>query len=243
MLHPTHRSRTPYLFHFDHQTVALGDPHFLYSINEYLLTAKKATRPTFWDEVYLADLAQEFPDIYPQNIAEEKFASFAGPDRKNMLNSVGTDCTEQEFWQAVEQAVFSDFAWPVGNEPLYLPELPDWLKHARAWEFDPAAPSDGPGNLGGWVRTRGREGNGYPLGLFQLTDANSFWVFGSADDLDDVMALCNSIADVRAGFDQATAYFGQDARFSSIALPIECRAHLEEELFIAGIDVESLFWE
>ena len=240
-MRPTHRTRTPYLFHFDGQTVALGEPKYLYVINEYLLTAKLSTRPTFWDHAYLADLAEADPEKFAPQLSTLQEAG--GPSDHHLLNSVGVTCTQEEFWAAIDKAVFSSVTWDGGDDPLYLPEAPEWLRHARAWEFDPIAPAEGVGSMGGWVRVNGREGSGYPLGLFQLTSPDMFWVLGSAEDLDDVIALCQQLAGFRIGFNKVTAYYGHDATYSSIALPIECRATLEEELFIAGVDTETLFWD
>lgn len=241
VLHPTHMARTPYLFHFQGQTVAMGEPRFLYEINELLLKAKQATRPTFWDQAYLVDAAQDNPDLEVAGV--EGFAGFAAPDDYNLLNSVGCDLDREDFWTAVERGVFATAQWPVGNAPLFMPETPQWLANARAWEFDPILPPDGPGSMGGWARVAGREGAGQPVGLFQLTDPDSFWVLGSADDLDEVMNLCRELGRIRSGFDQATGYLDDSARYSCLALPLSCRHALEEELFLVGVDVESLFWE
>ena len=87
------------------------------------------------------------------------------------------------------------------------------------------------------------DGRGYPVGLFQLTEADSFWVFASEEDLSDIMELCRSLARFRIGFDQVTPYLGPDDTIGSLALPIECRDALHEELMIRGVDVESMFWE
>lgn len=240
MIHPTHRNRTPYLFHFDGQTVALGEPSYLEAINEYLLSAKVATRPTFWDQAYLQDVAEADPERIQPLLSQ--FEEAGKPTDHSLLNSVGATCTDEEFWAAIERGIFSSVTWDGGDSPLYLPEVPEWLRNARSWEFDPVAPADGPGTAGGWTSVRAREGNGYPLGLFQLTSPDMFWVFGGAEDLDEVFGLCQHLASYRTGFDLATAYFGHDARYSSIALPLECRMTLEEELFLQGVDTETLFW-
>ena len=57
------------------------------------------------------------------------------------------------------------------------------------------------------------------------------------------MELCRSLARFRIGFDQVTPYLGPDDTIGSLALPIECRDALHEELMIRGVDVESMFWE
>lgn len=241
MVHPTHRTRTPYLFHFDGQTVALGEPSYLYTINEYLLAAGASTRPTFWDHAYLHNIAEHNPEDITWQLPNLKDAG--GPTSRNLLNSIGTNLTEEEFWAAIEKGIFNTVSWSGGNEPLYFPQTPEWLEHARAWEFDPVAPAEGPGTLGGWTSTRTRAGQGYPVGLFQLTSNDSFWAFGSAEDLEALYELCTDLATYRTGFNQTTIYYGQDGNYSSLAFPLECRTTLEEELFIAGVDTETLFWD
>ena len=101
----------------------------------------------------------------------------------------------------------------------------------------------GPGAPGGWVRTRSIPGEGRPVGLFQLTDRDAFWVFGAAQDLRGIVALCGSLARFRRGFDALTAYAGPDDVLGSLALPLICREALQEELMVRGVDVETLFWE
>ncbi len=237
-MYPTHAKRTPYLFHFEGQTVALGEAQYLHQINELLVKAGKTTRPTFWDQVYLEQVSSQTP--YPALTALE---DLGGPGRQNMLNSVGTSLSPQAFWEALEKGLFASMPWPRENQPLYLPQFPSWLTQARAWEYDPVAPPDGPGQLGGWTRLQGSNQAGQPLGLFQLTDPHSFWVLGSAADLAAPMQLCRDLAPIRQGFDQATGYLDESGHYSCLALPLQCRSPLEEELFIAGVDKESLFWE
>ena len=237
-MHPTHMARTPYIFHFQGQSVAMGEPRFLQEIEHLLREAGEQPRPTFWNQQYLVDALNEYPALLESGV--EGFGA-SGPG--DLLNSVGTDLGPEEFWEAIDRGVFRSTEWPVGNAPLFLGQRPDWLEHARSWEFDPVAPPDGPGELGGWTRLRGREESGQPVGMFQLTDPDSFWVLGSADDLDDVMNLCRELAGYREGFDLATAYFDETARYSSIALPLRCKQPLQEEFFIAGVDCEPRFWE
>lgn len=238
LLHPTHRKRIPYLFHFEGQTVALGDPKFLFALNDLLLTAGVSTRPTFWDPSHFADHPDEF-----FSAAQAGADRFGGANENSLLNSVGVALEQEDFWSAVEKGVFKNTEWPIGNAPLFMPETPDWLQNARAWEFDPVLPPAGPGGMGGWDRVRGRSGSGQPLGLFQLTSEDSFWVLGSAEDLESVIQLCRELAQTRTGFELATAFIGQEGTYSCLALPIDCHVTLEEELFLAGIDTESLFWE
>lgn len=237
-LHPTHRQRTPYLIHFEGETVTLGQPEFLQEINKLLVAAGVTTRPTFWKQEYLSDEFGQFPELITTGVN-----TFGAPDEDGVLNSVGASLSREDFWAALEKGVFLATSWPVGNAPLFVPELPQWLQNARAWEFDPVLPSDGVGGIGGWARLQGREGSGQPVGLFQLTAPDSFWALGSADDLDGVMNLCRELASVRTGFEKATGFIGEDGRYHCLALPIECQQALEEELFVAGVDTETLLWE
>lgn len=237
-LHRTERERTPYLFHFKGQTVALGNPEFLFEINDLLLKAGISTRPTFWDQAYFEGPSGEYMELKGTGVED-----FGAANDKSMLNSVGANLEREEFWDAIEKGVFLGTSWPVGNAPLVLNEVPVWLKNARSWEFDSVLPPDGPGEMGGWARLDERAGAGYPVGLFQLTSEDSFWVLGSADDLDGIMELCCELAPIRTGFSQATGFIGTDARYNCLALPMGCRQVLQEELFAAGVYAETLFWE
>ncbi|MDO4898536.1 MAG: hypothetical protein Q3965_04425 [Rothia sp. (in: high G+C Gram-positive bacteria)] len=237
-LKPTHRSRSPYLFHFDGQTVALGDPEFLQRINDRLVEQGYATRPTFWDQAYLADLSAVNPEHFGGDLEQ-----FAQPSDPGQLNSVGVNCSQSEFWSAMYARSFANAPGIEEEETLYMPQLPSWLEKTRAWVLDPIAPSDGAENPEGWVRVRERNGSGQPVGLFQLTSPDFFWVFGSAAELVEIARLCRNLAKIRTGFSRMGVYLGYDLSPSSITLPIECRTPLEEELFLAGVDAETLFWE
>lgn len=227
-LRPSFQPRAPYLFHFDDQTVALGDPEFLRLIETDLISAGLATRTTFWDQAYLdGEDGEPFaPDPDPENI-----------------NSVGIQGDEDVFWSAMESALFARAEWPQEDTAtVYFPEYPQWLRNAQSWSFDPVCPPLGPANPGGWVRRRGVAGAGHPIGLFQLTDDDSFWVLGAEEDLEAVVDLCASLARFRRGFDALTGYRGPDDVLGSLALPLICREPLHEELMIRGVDVETLFW-
>ncbi|MDN5618294.1 hypothetical protein GMA10_04175 [Kocuria koreensis] len=225
-INPSFKARTPYIFHFDDQTVVLGDPEYLKQVETFLLTADLATRTTYWDT------------------GEEDPLDFDPDPEPEDMNSVGIEGDESVFWNAIESAIFQQTEWPEGEDAVvYAPHVPDWLSQAQSWYFDPICPPLGPGGPGGWVRRRAVDGRGYPVGLFQLTEADSFWVFASEEDLSDIMELCRSLARFRIGFDQVTPYLGPDDTIGSLALPIECRDALHEELMIRGVDVESMFWE
>lgn len=238
VLSPTHRARSPYLFHFDGQTVALGESEFLVSINERLVEQGYITRPTFWDQAYTADVS--VGDVLG---AADGAGPLGGSLDDGALNSVGVACGREEFWGAMYARAFEKADWSEGGDTLYMPQLPLWLERTRSWVFDPLAPADGPGLGGGWVRVRETPGGGQPVGLFQLTSPDSFWVFGSAVDVAQVRDLCRDLAQIRTGFGEMTVYLGYDLAPSSLCLPVECKLALQEELFLAGVDVETLFWD
>lgn len=233
---PTHRQRMPYIFHFNGRSVAMGEPAYLNAIDECLTQQGIEHQTTYWDQVYLAQLEDDLAGKPPSLLADSSHM-------QQMMNSVGVDLDQEEFWSALENSIVQQMSWPDDGKELTMPVIPDWMSKTGVWVFDPVAPPQGPGNVGGWVRVRGREGTGHPVGLFQLTEPGAFWVLGSADDLERVHQLCLELARFREGFDQVTAYLGYDLRVSCLALPITCRATLEEEFYIAGVDTESLFWE
>ncbi|MDY3048793.1 MAG: hypothetical protein SOR40_03350 [Rothia sp. (in: high G+C Gram-positive bacteria)] len=235
-LRPTSSPRSPYLFHFEGQTVALGQALYLQRINDRLREQGYSTRPTYWDQAYLKE-GQQGSLAWGQSRAE--------PEDPQQLNSVGVSCRSSEFWSALYARSFAAAAAQQGDT-LYMPQLPSWLEQARAWEKIPFAPQEGPLPLepaGCWVRVRGQDLAGQPLGLFQLESPDYFWAFGSGKDLKELLLLCRSLADRCAGFEQATAYLGYDLTYSSIRLPLACARPLQEELFFAGVDCETLFWE
>lgn len=137
-LSPTHRKRSPYLFHFDGQTVALGESRYLQGIDERLREQGYATRPTYWDQAYLADLSEPAPEETGQG-------HYALPGDPAQLNSVGVSCSSGEFWSAMYARSFDATSWGDEGDTLYMPQLPGWLDRTRAWTLDPLAPQDGSG--------------------------------------------------------------------------------------------------
>lgn len=228
-MRPSFRARTPYILHYEDQTVVLGDPQLLHVVQAYLHSAGLPTRSTSWDQP-------------PWESAEEELFS-PDPDPEH-LNSVGIDGDEQVFWNAIESAVFQQTEWPQDPEATaYPPQFPEWLHNAQSWCFDPVAPPVGPAASGGWIRSRAVGGRGFPVGLFQLTDSGSFWVFAAEEDLEDLQRLCEELSRFRLGFDRATVFLDTHGSLSSMVLPIQCREPLVEELMLQGVDVESMFWE
>ena len=216
--------RVPYVLHFESRTVVLGEPAHLEELDALLRGAGVATRPTYWHGMQRDDPGAA-------------------------LNSVGTDLTAEHFWDRVDAGAFAAARWPVDLDgPLYLPAPPWWLQRARAWEYDPVAPALGAAEPGGWLRVPGWAGTenndaGGPVGLLQLTDPASFWVFASDADLTEVAATAKELARFRQGFDRLTAYFDPDDRIGCLRLPLICREPLEDELLARGVDIEPRFWE
>ena len=216
--------RVPYVLHFESRTVVLGEPAHLEELDALLRGAGVATRPTYWHGMQRDDPGAA-------------------------LNSVGTDLTAEHFWDRVDAGAFAAARWPVDLDgPLYLPAPPWWVQRARAWEYDPVAPALGAAEPGGWLRVPGCAGTenndaGGPVGLLQLTDPASFWVFASDADLTEVAATAKELARFRQGFDRLTAYFDPDDRIGCLRLPLICREPLADELLARGVDIEPRFWE
>lgn len=198
--------------------MALGQASFLEVIDQRLRAAGHRTRPTYWDQAY------------PLEVADQ-------------LNSVGVDCGSEAFWEAMYAPGFEQASWPGQEDTLYMPQLEPWLREARAWEYDPLAYTDEPGEAGGWLRVRAQPVGGQPVGLFQLTDARSFQVFGSETDLLALAHRCRELTAQEPGLGQMQVFRGPDLTPSSLSLPLTCRQVLEEELFLSGVDAETLFWD
>lgn len=224
--------RTPYLFHWEGQTVALGQASFLEVINQRLRAAGYPTRPTYWDQAYPIGRAAVPPDDLTLPLGQA-----------DQLNSVGVDCGPETFWEAMYAPGFEQASWPSQEDTLYMPQLEPWLREARAWEYDPLAYTDEPGVMGGWLRVRAQPVGGQPVGLFQLTDAQHFQVFGSETDLLALAHRCRELAAQEPGLGQMQVFRGPDLTPSSLSLPLTCRQVLEEELFLSGVDAETLFWD
>lgn len=197
--------------------MALGQASFLEVINQRLRAAGHRTRPTYWDQAYPLE-------------------------ETDQLNSVGVACGPEAFWEAMYAPGFEQASWPSQEDTLYMPQLEPWLREARAWEYDPLAYTDEPGEAGGWLRVRAQPVAGQPVGLFQLTDARSFQVFGSESDLLALAHRCRELATRDPALEGMQVFRGPDLTPSSLSLPLACRQVLEEELFLSGVDAETLFW-
>lgn len=173
--------------------------------------------------------------------------------------SAGSWATWSEKWPA-----------PVDG-PLFPPSSPEWLTRAPRWELDPLAPALGPAAPGGWVWSprdgcgpdgeveRGEESSlpGEPsaeqgetgggsqslpwVGLFQLTDVESFWVLSTPDRLDQVVALCERLSSTHSAFTWLTGYFDAQDILGSLRLPMECAPELEFALTEGGYAVD-VWW-
>lgn len=68
----------------------------------------------------------------------------------------------------------------------------------------------------------------YPwVGLFQLTDVESFWVFSTPERLDRVVRLCEQLSSTHSAFTWLTGYFDPHDVLGSLRLPMECASELE----------------
>ncbi|OAX65261.1 hypothetical protein A5N15_03080 [Rothia kristinae] len=134
VIRPSFRARTPFLLHFDDQTVALGDAHLLQQIEANLLVADRAPRTTFWDQAYLSG---------------EEGALFAPDPDPEHINSVGITGGAEEFWAAMDAAVFQQTEWPrEETATVWFPEYPAWLRETTSWTYDPIC-ADGSGGSRG----------------------------------------------------------------------------------------------
>ncbi|GAA2112104.1 hypothetical protein [Kocuria atrinae] len=159
---------------------------------------------------------------------------------------------------------------PAGS-PLFPPRTPDWLMYAPRWELDPLAPALGPAAPGGWIWAPAPSGSAHEsdtgvlsnqsadtaldlatdspasgeqppwVGLFQLTDVESFWVLSTAERLDQVVKLCEQLSSTHSAFSWLTGYFDPRDVLGSLRLPMECAPELEFALTERGYSVD-VWW-
>ena len=85
-------------------------------------------------------------------------------------------------------------------------------------------------------------GEQYPwVGLFQLTDVESFWVLSTPERLDRVVALCEELSSTHSAFTWLTGYFDPRDTLGSLRLPMECAPELEFALTERGYSVD-VWW-
>lgn len=150
--------------------------------------------------------------------------------------------------------------------PDWLAHAPRWELDPLAPALGPAAPggwiwapasSDGSTEAGGseasapsspsrasgvaWDEAH-ETGEQYPwVGLFQLTDVESFWVLTTPERLDQVVALCEELSGTHSAFSWLTGYFDPMDVLGSLRLPMECAAELEYALTERGYSVD-VWW-
>lgn len=180
------------------------------------------------------------------------------------VTELSVQLTAQQFWDRISAGSWATWPheWPAPVEgPLFPPSSPEWLVRAPRWELDPLAPALGPAAPGGWIRlsdspdedgptpdsgTPPAHGSGNQtesnwVGLFQLTDVESFWVLSTPQRLDRVVRLCEHLSATHSAFTWLTGYFDPRDVLGSLRLPMECAAELEFALTERGYTVD-VWW-
>lgn len=224
--------RVPYVLEHQGRTVVLGEPLHLAELDRMMHRAQVQTTTTI----------SATGGMTPDGV---------------LLNSVAVDLPAHRFWERVQSAAFDDARWPEDDDgEVLVPRPPAWLRGARCWEFDPIAPllggrADPSGALqgysGGWVARPSFDGadtsrSGGAVGMFQLMDAESFWVLASQQALLEIADMARDLQRYRRGFDQLRVCFDETDRIGSLHLPLICREVLEDELIARGSDIEPRFW-
>lgn len=225
-----------YVFHGGDSTQVFG-PSALVSQAHQLLAAAGIT-PHVSPATY--------PDIaarpYTSEALQDPLADAPSGWSRSHTN-VGTLAVElpaPEFWDRISAGSWATWSqrWPSpANGVLFPPRSPEWLTRAPRWELDPLAPALGPAAAGGWLPYRDQQGAHDPgtagaagVGLFQLTDVESFWVLSSPERLDRVVALCERLSAQHPAFTWLTGYFDPRDVVGSLRLPMECARELEYAL-------------
>ncbi|MDO4255266.1 MAG: hypothetical protein Q4C81_09030 [Kocuria sp.] len=228
MTHHQAAQRVPYMLEYQGRTVILGEPEHLAYLDHML---KRRDVPT-------STTVSSTGGLRPDGV---------------LLTSLAVDLNMDTLWDTVYTSAFDDAVWPHDDSPLTVPQPPDWLVAARCWEYEPAAPvlpvvqtSQIP-EPGGWVHRPSFNGadtalTGGSVGLFQLTDHATLWVFASAEVLGEIHQLGTDMARYRIGFTQMCLCFDEFERPGSLRLPALCRDVLEDELIAHSMDIESRFW-
>lgn len=227
-----------YVLHGGDSTQVLGPPS-LVSQAQQLLAAAGIT-PHVSPATY--------PDIATRPYTSEALQDPLADSPSGWLRShtnVGTLAVQlppSEFWDRVDAGSWATWSqrWPSpADGVLFPPRSPEWLTRAPRWELDPLAPALGPAAAGGWLPYRvpqaDRElepdaGHAAGVGLFQLTDVESFWVLSSPEQLDRVVTLCERLSTQHPAFTWLTGYFDPRDVVGSLRLPMECAPELEYAL-------------
>ena len=238
-----------YVFHGGDSTQVFG-PSDLVSRAQQLLAAAGVT-PHVCPATY--------PDIAARPYTSEALqdplaAPPAGWHRSHSnVGTLAVQLSAAQFWDRVDAGAWASWSqrWPSpADGVLFPPRTPEWLTGAPRWELDPLAPALGPAAAGGWLPYRGaRAGHATEpgtthtagVGLFQLTDIESFWVFSSPEQLDRVVALCERLSAQHPAFTWLTGYFDPRDVVGSLRLPMECAPELEYALTERGYPVD-VWW-
>ena len=245
-----------YVFHGTDSTQVLGPGPLMARVRALLTAAGTSPAPK----------PPLHPDIAPRPFTSESLQD-PRADRveswerqRSTVSEVSVEAGAQLFWDRVNAGSWATWReqWPDSPDgTLYPPSAPDWLVSAPRWELDPLAPALGPAASGGWVRSpsqswgepkplaapaRAARSDGSPrhaIGLFQLTDLESFWVFAPEEDVADLVARCEALAEDHPAFSWLTGYFDARDVAGSLRLPVECLPLLEADLTAAGFPVDT----
>lgn len=245
-----------YVFHGTDSTQVLGPEHLMDRVRTLLSAAgavplpSPTAHPDIASRPFTSEAAQLPGDTGPAPWSRER----------SSVAEVSVDLGAERFWDRIEAGSFATWRdrWPESPQaPLFPPTTPDWLAGAPRWELDPLAPALGPAASGGWVRspsqgwdqpaaarppaqTHGPAGSRHHgIGLFQLTDLESFWVFPPEEDVPAVVARCEALAQDHPAFSWLTGYFDARDVAGSLRLPAECLPLLAADLTGAGHPVDT----
>lgn len=245
-----------YVFHGTASTQVLGPERLTDGVRALLSAAGAAPAPT--PSLHPDIASRPFTAESVQLPGEQAPATWARPSSTMAEVSVGLGA--EEFWDRVQAGAWATWRdrWPEApHAPLYPPEVPEWLAAAPRWELDPLAPALGPAASGGWVRSPSQAwGEAAPapppgaatrsgtpghrgIGLFQLTDVESFWIFAPEQYTAEVAARCESLAEEHPAFTWLTGYFDARDVPGSLRLPTECLPVLRAHLEAAGFAVDT----
>ncbi|WP_233542890.1 hypothetical protein [Kocuria tytonis] len=249
-------SERVYVFHGTDSTQVLGPEHLMARVRALLTAAgaspapAPAPHPDIASRPFTAESLQHPGDAGPG----------ARPREHSTVSELSVGLGAEQFWDRVEAGSWATWRdrWPgAAQGPLFPPSTPQWLSDAPRWELDPLAPALGPAASGGWVRSPAQAwdepGPTSPpersaetghehhrgVGLFQLTDLESFWVFASERDTPEIVARCESLAAAHPAFSWLTGYFDPRDVPGSLRLPAECLPVLHADLEAAGFAVDT----
>ena len=242
-----------YVFHGSGSTQVLGPEHLMERARALLSAAGVPPAPA----------PAPHPDIAPRPFTAESLQDpgdagpGAWPRERSTVSELSVGLGANQFWDRVEAGSWTTWQdrWPVAaQDPLFPPSAPRWLSEAPRWELDPLAPALGPAASGGWVRSPAQAwGDPAPqdrraatsrdrchgVGLFQLTDLESFWVFACEPDTVEIVARCEALAATHPAFSWLTGYFDPRDVPGSLRLPAECLPVLHADLETAGYAVDT----